>query len=147
VERLTSDASLEEQIGILIGAICPQSEDPASCEMNIPLYWPEIARAAFPKFLEPTGACTQLGSCMVRDWTCDDCTAGISGIAGWFVSEDYVTAVITFLQGEGFCDNHTEDGPDCAADMDEFMRAAMPVLSAVFVETAPEICQDIAGVC
>merc|ERR1719361_2767418 len=40
VDRLTGDESIQEQIGILLGNICPGAEDPAACEAGIGAAWP-----------------------------------------------------------------------------------------------------------
>merc|ERR1711872_1185879 len=39
VERLTTDASLEEQAGILIATLCPQAPDADACEAGIAKWW------------------------------------------------------------------------------------------------------------
>merc|ERR1712090_55646 len=62
VERLTTDASLEEQAGILIATICPQAPDAAACEAAITEWWDDIAKCLFPEFL---GAVKSVSS-----WVC-----------------------------------------------------------------------------
>merc|ERR1719278_1446876 len=82
VTRLTSDVSIEEQVGILLAAVCPQDpEGQEHCEMELPVSWPEIARLLYPFYLDSQVICNGLGSC-VREWTCEECTAGMETIAG-----------------------------------------------------------------
>merc|ERR1712226_1306436 len=124
VDRLTGDESIQEQIGILLGNICPGAEDPAACEAGIGAAWPEIARAMYPVYLEGASVCGQIMGCQLRDWTCDECTGGLAAIGG----------------------QHA-DQASCPDDVGRLMPLAMPILAAVLTETAPEICQDINGVC
>merc|ERR1719154_894894 len=135
IERLSGDESIQEQIGILLGNICPGAEDPAACETGIGAAWPDIARAMYPVFLEGTAVCGQIMGCQLREWTCDECTGGLAAIGD----------VVPFLQGDAFCGQHT-DQASCPDDVDRLMPLAMPILAAVLTETAPEICQDINGV-
>merc|ERR1712226_1001034 len=67
VDRLTGDESIQEQIGILLGNICPGAEDPAACEAGIGMAWPEIARAMYPVYLEGASVCGQIMGCQLRD--------------------------------------------------------------------------------
>merc|ERR1711931_83825 len=122
--RLTSPESIAEQTGILISQVCPQAADAAACE--------------------------QLGLCKVKsglgDWTCDDCTDIMTRVAAFMVKPETIEQGLAVLNGECFCgaEGHTAECPDLVASLAE---PAMQVLSAVLMETTPELCQDIVGVC
>ena len=100
----------------------------------------------YPVFLEGTSVCGQIMGCQLRDWTCDECTGGLAAIGGIIADPATIADVVTFLQGDAFCGQHT-DQASCPDDVDRLMPLAMPILAAVLTETAPEICQDINGVC
>merc|ERR1711887_257617 len=61
VERLTTDASLEEQAGILIATLCPQAPDADACEAGIAKWWAPMAKCLFPEFLGGADVCVRLG--------------------------------------------------------------------------------------
>merc|ERR1712080_673610 len=82
VTRLTSDASIDEQTTILISMLCPAVPDPQQCEDGLTVAWPEIGRAVYPKFLESTSVCTQLGSCTLRDGPARRVSMASSGLPG-----------------------------------------------------------------
>merc|ERR1712055_1243490 len=62
VERLTSEASIEEQLAVLLDTICPEAADPAKCVEELSSGWAEIAAVMYPVFLESTKVCTMLES-------------------------------------------------------------------------------------
>merc|ERR1712080_688450 len=105
VARLTTDASIEEQAGILIATVCPQAPDAAACEAGITKYWGEIANCLFPEFLGGDDVCVKLGYCtktttILGDWTCEECTAALAKVAGFIKDPDTVAKGIAFLQGD-----------------------------------------------
>merc|ERR1711936_176533 len=150
--RLTSEASIEEQKGILIGSVCPMADDPAACEEALGTYWGDMANCLFPAFIGASDACEQLGLCrrsprtLLGDWTCDDCTSIMTRVADFMVDPTTIAEGVGILQGECFCANgsHTEE---CPGLVEGLAAPAMMVLSEVLKETTPELCQDIVGVC
>merc|ERR1712180_90198 len=137
--RLTSPESIADQTGILISQVCPQAADAAACEAGLS-----------PAFIGAGDACEQLGLCKVKsglgDWTCDDCTDIMTRVAAFMVKPETIEQGLAVLNGECFCgaEGHTAECPDLVASLAE---PAMQVLSAVLMETTPELCQDIVGVC
>merc|ERR1712037_66447 len=125
--RLTSAESIEEQTGILISQVCPQAADAAACEEALAAYWGDMANCLYPAFIGAGDACERLDLCKVKE-------------------SDTIAQGVGILQGECFCGaaGHTADCPDLVAGLAE---PAMMVLSAVLMETTPELCQDIVGVC
>merc|ERR1712088_100640 len=148
--RLPSADSIEEQTGILISQVCPQAADAAACEAGLSMWWSEMANCLYPAFIGAGDACERLGLCKVKsvlgDRTCDDCTAIMTRVADFMKEADTIAQGVGILQGECFCGaaGHPPDCPDLVAGLAE---PAMMVLSAVLMETTPELCQDIVGVC
>merc|ERR1719348_1246597 len=121
VARLTSDESIQEQIAILVGTLCPADPVPEDCEAGIPRAWPEIAAAMYPVFLSADELCgPECGTV-----TCETCTDGLAQLQEYLAGR--VNEIVHFLQNEGFCDNHP-DVQHCPADMERLIRAAVPVL-------------------
>ena len=56
----------------------------------------------YPVFLEPNAVCESLGECKVRSLvakpTCEDCVAGVNGVAAFISNEEMVVEVIEFLK-------------------------------------------------
>merc|ERR1712045_285601 len=150
LERLTSAESIEEQTGILISQVCPQAADQTMCEEGLAMWWGDMAKCLYPAFIGASDACQRLGLCKVKsvlgDWTCDDCTAIMTRVSDFMVEPDTIAQGTGILQGECFCGapGHTDLCPDLVAGL---AAPAMQVLSAVLMETTPELCQDILGVC
>merc|ERR1711997_247868 len=150
LERLTSAEPIAEQTGILISQVCPQAADAAACEAGLSMWWSDMANCLYPAFIGAGDACERLGLCKVKsvlgDWTCDDCTAIMTRVADFMKEADTIAQGVGILQGECFCGaaGHTPECPDLVAGLAE---PAMMVLSAVLMETTPELCQDIVGVC
>merc|ERR1711915_597497 len=126
VERLTTDASLEEQAGILIATLCPQAPDADACEAGIAKWWAPMAKCLFPEFL---------GGADV-----------FAKVAEFIKDPETVEKGVAYLQGECFCGqpDHTDDCNDLVSQL---LPPAMEVLSGVLIETTTELCQDVVGVC
>merc|ERR1711936_3777 len=150
LERLTSAESIEEQTGILISQVCPQAPDQTMCEEALAAYWGDMAKCLYPAFIGASDACQRLGLCKVKsvlgDWTCDDCTAIMTRVSDFMVEPDTIAQGTEILQGECFCGNG-HHSPECSDLVAGLAAPAMQVLSAVLMETTPELCQDILGVC
>merc|ERR1711899_300532 len=150
LERLTSEESINEQMGILISQVCPQAADAAACEAGLSMWWSDMANCLYPAFIGAGDACERLGLCKVKsvlgDWTCDDCTAIMTRVADFMKEADTIAQGVAILQGECFCGaaGHT---PECPGLVAGLAAPAMQVLSAVLMELTPELCQDILGVC
>merc|ERR1712045_788057 len=148
--RLTSPESIAEQTGILISQVCPQAADAAACEAGLSQWWGDMANCLFPAFIPGDHPCELLGLCKVKsvlgDWTCDDCTDIMTRVAAFMVKPETIEQGLAVLNGECFCgaEGHTAECPDLVASLAE---PAMQVLSAVLMESTPELCQDIVGVC
>merc|ERR1712168_1177506 len=122
----------------------------AACEAGLSQWWGDMANCLFPAFIPGDHPCELLGLCKVKsvlcDWTCDDCTDIMTRVAAFMVKPETIEQGLAVLNGECFCgaEGHTAECPDLVASLAE---PAMQVLSAVLMETTPELCQDIVGVC
>merc|ERR1712203_480846 len=52
-ERISSEESIAAQQGILVGSLCPATEDVAECEANLPGFWAAIAAILWPGYWDP----------------------------------------------------------------------------------------------
>merc|ERR1712212_501437 len=149
--RLTSADSIAEQTGILISQVCPQAADAAACEAGLAQWWGDMAMGLYPAFIGAGDACEHLGLCkkersLLGDWTCDDCTDIMTRVADFMQEPSTIEQGVGVLPGECFCgaEGHTAE---CPALVHSLAEPCMQVLSAVLMETTPELCQDIVGVC
>merc|ERR1712172_303438 len=149
--RLTSAESIEEQTGILISQVCPQAADATACEEGLATWWSDMANCLYPAFIGAGDACERLGlrkksSGLLGEWTCDDCTAVMTRVAEFMKEPDTIAQGVKVLTGECFCGaaGHTAECPNLVNGL---AAPCMEVLSAVLMETTPELCQDIVGVC
>merc|ERR1712083_1185789 len=126
--RLTSADSIAEQTGILISQVCPQAADAAACEAGLSQWWGDMAMCLYPAFIGAGDACEQLGLC------------------NFMQEPSTIEQGVAVLTGDCFCgaEGHTAECPDLVNSLAE---PCMQVLSAVLMETTPELCQDIVGVC
>ena len=51
--RLTTEESIAAQSAVLVGGLCPTTEDPAECEANLPGFWAGIAAILWPGYYDP----------------------------------------------------------------------------------------------
>merc|ERR1712061_574566 len=128
----------------------PQAADAAACEAGLSQWWGDMAMCLYPAFIGAGDACEQLGLCKVKsvlgDWTCDDCTDIMTRVANFMQEPSTIEQGVAVLTGDCFCgaEGHTAECPDLVNSLTE---PCMQVLSAVLMETTPELCQDIVGVC
>merc|ERR1711971_1462099 len=108
VTRLTGEDSIAEQTSVMADTICPQAENPEDCVTRLTAAWPEIAGLIYPRYLDGNTVCGALGSCTLREWTCEECTDGLVQIATIFNEQTYIDDIIAFLQGEAYCGTHTD---------------------------------------
>merc|ERR1712029_1287872 len=110
------------------------------------LIWP----CASTPLIGSGDACERLSLCKKRsllgEWTCDDCTAVMTRVADFMKEPTTIEEGVGILTGECFCgaEGHTDE---CPGLVNSLAEPCMQVLSAVLMETTPELCQDIVGVC
>merc|ERR1712107_876870 len=122
----------------------PQAENPGDCITRLTAAWLEIAGLISPRYLDGNAVCGALGSCALREWTCEECTNGLVQIATIFVQQEYIDDIISFLQGEAYSGVHA-DHPTCLEDIAVLMPAALPVLASVLTVQAPRSAEIMLG--
>merc|ERR1712172_451317 len=78
--RLVSEHSLAEQDEIMVGGLCPQAENVAECEEQLPNFWESIALILWPAYYSPEADWMCAGICKAPEdhaMTCDECLTGI----------------------------------------------------------------------
>merc|ERR1712149_14751 len=152
VSHLLTEESIAEQVQLMKDNVCPQL-GMDGCEGILDMWYADMATCIFNHFILESDACSLAGLCYeksamakMRDWTCEECTMLMSGLADFMVQEETITEGVAYLQGECFCgaEGHTDD---CPALVEAVVPLAMPVLAAAVNEKAVEHCQEIAGVC
>merc|ERR1712198_578759 len=127
---------------------CPDFFNPVS--QGLATWWSDMAMCLYPAFIGSGDACERLGLCKKRsllgEWTCDDCTAVMTRVADFMKEPTTIEEGVGILTGECFCgaEGHTDE---CPGLVNSLAEPCMQVLSAVLMETTPELCQDIVGVC
>merc|ERR1711972_1125293 len=107
------------------------------------------ANCLFPAFIGAGDACEQLGLCKVKsvlgDWTCDDCTDIMTRVAAFMVKPE------TIEQGLASSTANASAEPRVTPlNVPTLSPASLspPCRSCLLLmETTPELCQDIVGVC
>merc|ERR1712203_92796 len=72
--------SLAEQDEILVSGLCPQAENVAECEEQLPNFWESIALVLWPAYYAPEADWMCAGIFKAPEdhaMTCEDCQAGI----------------------------------------------------------------------
>merc|ERR1711892_401912 len=150
IDRLTSEESIAEQIGIMIAAVCPSFPAELDCEGQLTMWWGDAANCLFNEFLGAPDACMRLGYCDVKsltgEWTCEDCQGIMGRVAAYMEEQETIDAAVAFLSGECFC-GQPEHNDECPATIEILIPAAIPILGMVLREQTDELCQDIVGVC
>jgi len=151
--RLTSDTSIAEQTNVLIAAVCPMAEDAAMCKGGLSTWWGAMAKCLYPHFILDSEVCIALGYCgeqsalpQSSEWTCEACTDTMQSVAAMIKVPETISEGVSWLQGECFCGQpgHQAGCPDLVSQL---LPPAIEVLSDVLIETSPEICRDVVGVC
>merc|ERR1712083_1278594 len=78
--HLVSEHSLAEQGEIMVNGLCPQAENVAECEEQLPNFWESIALVLWPAYYAPEADWMCAGICKAPEdhaMTCDECLAGI----------------------------------------------------------------------
>merc|ERR1712088_222440 len=99
---LVSDASIANQQAILVGGLCPTSENPAECEAGLPDLWKAIALALWPGYYDPSAEWMCGPTCAAPedvDMTCDDCVAGIQASIDQLLDEVAYELVMDLVSG------------------------------------------------
>merc|ERR1711970_347256 len=146
--RLTSQESIAEQKTILILRGCIGDFATPECEEAVQTYWPEVGPLTFNYFFTEKEPCGPLGlDVCKRSWTCEEWTGAIGLLSNIMTQEEYVAEIITYLQGDAFCNNGDAHTPECPEHIAIGMPIGLEILSQVVVAKAEHLCQEVVGVC
>merc|ERR1712154_360385 len=132
VSHLLTEESLAEQVQLMKDNVCPQL-GVDGCEGILDMWYADMATCIFNHFILEGDGCFLAGLCYektamekMRDWTCEECTMLMSGLADYMVQEETITEGVAYLQGDCFCgaEGHTDD---CPALVEAVVPLAMPV--------------------
>jgi len=147
--RLSSEESIAVQQGILVGGLCPTSEDPALCEANLPGFWANIAAILWPGYWDPSADWMCAPICAAPEdtvMTCDDCKMGIQAAIDQMLATETLDAIVEFLSGD-FCASMGDDR--CPEFVDVIIRQGLPMIYAASDDAAvTETCNAaVEGTC
>merc|ERR1719244_25524 len=144
---LLSEESIQNQIDILLVAVCPIRPDVEECLENLPEFWILVANLLWPGYWNPNAEwmCAQDGLCgppAVRDISCEECQEGLNLGLEQLLSEEAINIIVEQLSGPAFC-GADADPEGCA----EFMTVLIPTALAAFSENGdpallPVICNQ-----
>jgi len=130
---LVSDASIANQQAILVGGLCPTSENPAECEAGLPDFWKAIALALWPGYYDPPAEWMCGPICAApedTDMTCDDCTSGIQATIDQLLSAEIMDGVVDAFVNGDFCETNGGGDERCPQIVDAVLRNGLPLLAA-----------------
>merc|ERR1712212_1019078 len=108
--RLSSEESLAAQGAILVGALCPDQNDPAACADSLPEFWNMIAALLWPGYWDPTAEWMCAPICAAPEdtvMTCDDCKMGIQGAIDQLLAVETLDAIVDGISAELCKENPT----------------------------------------
>merc|ERR1712130_1028950 len=95
----TIAARLSSEESILVGGLCPTSEDPALCEANLPGFWANIAAILWPGYWDPSAEWMCAPICEAPEdtvMTCDDCKMGIQAGIDQMLAPETLDTIVEF---------------------------------------------------
>merc|ERR1719220_2533044 len=134
--RLTTEESIAAQSAVLVGGLCPTSEDPAACEAGLPGFWAAIAVILWPGYYDPSAEWMCAPICAAPEdtvMTCDDCKMGVQAAIDQLLSPESIDAIVDFLANGEFCANNGDER--CPAAVDVVIRQGLPMLIAALSES------------
>merc|ERR1711973_474092 len=132
--RLMSEESIAAQQAILVGGLCPGTDDPAECEANLPGFWAQIAALLWPGYWDP-------------NVTCDSCQMGIQAGIDQLLAPETLDTIVDFLANGDFCAQNGDER--CPAAVDGVIRQGLPMIAAAGADAGyAEACNNaVEGTC
>merc|ERR1712223_1640767 len=93
----TSEESITDQQVILVGALCPGSEDPAQCEAGLPDFWKAIALRLWPAYYNPEAEWMCAPPCKDPQdhiLTCEECVEGLKASIDQLADPRYIDVIV-----------------------------------------------------
>jgi len=114
---------------ILVGGLCPGTEDPASCEAGLPGLWNDIAALLWPGYWDPTAEWMCADFCAAPEdtaMTCDDCKMGIQAGIDQLLAPETIDVIVENIAPQICANNPTEE---CPIAVDAIIRNGLPLLA------------------
>merc|ERR1711936_849168 len=148
--HLVSEHSLAEQDEIMVGGLCPQAENVAECEEQLPNFWESIALILWPAYYSPEADWMCAGICKAPEehaMTCDECIFGIMKSQEQLLDPKTIDYLVDQLANGDFC--ASIDDERCPTVVDTVIRMGLPLLAAqADPSELPEVCNAaVAGTC
>jgi len=139
----TSEESITDQQVILVGALCPGSEDPAQCEAGLPDFWKAIALRLWPAYYNPEAEWMCAPACadpQDTPTTCDQCVEGLQASIDFLV--DSIDAIVERFMASDFCSTIPDER--CPEFLEAVLRGGIPVLAETSnPEEYPQFCEAV----
>merc|ERR1712055_395400 len=151
-EHAVSDESIERQIEILVGGLCPTVDNSVECDEKLPEFWRAIAKILWPGYYDPTADWMCGPTCYdptESEMTCDDSKGGIQASIDQLLSDEAIDAIVSALSGDAFCGQVDDPSGECPAAVDFVIRNGLPLLAAATDESSfAEACNGaVPGTC
>merc|ERR1711962_327708 len=148
--RLMSEESIAAQQAILVGGLCPGTDDPAECEANLPGFWAQIAALLWPGYWDPNADWMCLHICEAPEdtnMTCDSCQMGIQAGIDQLLAPETLDTIVDFLANGDFCAQNGDER--CPAAVDGVIRQGLPMIAAAGADAGyAEACNNaVEGTC
>merc|ERR1711953_193178 len=128
-EGTTSFQGIRDQQAILVGALCPSSEDPAQCEAELPDFWRAIALSLWPAYYTPEAEWMCADTCAdPQDHlvTCDECCNVILETFNQLADPRTIDIVVERFLASDFCSTIPNDR--CPEFLEAVLRQGIPAL-------------------
>merc|ERR1711910_192971 len=110
--RLTTEESIAAQSAVLVGGLCPTTEDPAACEAGLPGFWASIAVILWPGYYDPSAEWMCAPICAAPEdtvMTCDQCKMGIQAAVDQLLAPETIDAIVDLFANGEFCANSGDE--------------------------------------
>merc|ERR1711890_99793 len=125
LEYATVEESFLGQAKVLSESLCPGEADPVACDAEMFEWWLQWAAVLWPYIFDAENICKDLCTKnSLRAVSCDECKAGLQALADGITAEENISAMVTYLQGDAFCQGHAI----CEEDVAKWIPEAIPVL-------------------
>merc|ERR1711890_201259 len=123
LEYATVEESFLGQAKVLSESLCPGEADPVACDAEMFEWWPQWAAVLWPYIFDAENICKDLCTKnSLRAVSCDECKAGLQALADGITAEENISAMVTYLQGDAFCQGHAI----CEEDVAKWIPEAIP---------------------
>merc|ERR1712055_379499 len=129
----TSQEALDVQTAILVAELCPQAEDPATCEEQLPPFWGELAKVIWPGHF--SYMCSDMCPPPIVSLpkanipNCEECAVRINGSFDYLAHDDTIDTWVNGLTNEWwFCESvYPTNVDECKEGIKVLVPQALPI--------------------